>query len=334
MKKAILIATALVCASLLAVGSAAAQSRQIMFTSQSPAPVKPAVRTPVAGYSPNLAAPQPATREILATDANRLIRWQGWLDVDAFSVSVLNQMQKRLGRGIEVGAYTIEEPGIAEAVMKASAADPTFVMCPILKEGDAVQFEGTPTLYVWTYRHNFADRGLHQLYISAKGKMFIGHGTRGYRGEEPVEHKDIQSIYYEFGNLGPGVTERTVRRPVIVDVEIWRGAVVFVDHTGTLRIAGTENVLDLPVGSVPGGLVPLDMHTPVAAAPMSDWERAPSLICNPNYDPRRATGAAFVEPLERTRTIRENSVQLRAGDVQKRVRTVTPFQFRAAPPRW
>ena len=299
MKKAMIIATALICATLLVAENASAQ------------------KTPVAGFSPNLADPQPATSATLTTDANRLIRWQGWLDIDAFSVSVLNQMQKQLGRGIEVGSFTLSEPSIAEAVAKAKASDPTFVVNPNLYEG--ASFEGTPTLYIWTYRHNFADRGLYQLYVSAKGKMDIGEG---WRTPSPiaVRHKDIQSLAYEFGSDG-SAGRPAYPIPVIVDVEIWRGAVVFVNARGELEVAGNE-----------AGVITLD--GPVERLPISDWERAPSLICNPNYDPRRATGAAFVEPLERAITIRENMNQLRAGDVQKRVRTVTPFQFRAAPPRW
>ena len=338
MKKVTFVATALVCATIFAAGTASAQifrkpgaplsQPQTTWARQAPTPPNPMLRTPVAGYSPNFAAPQPATMELLTRDANRLIRWQGWLDIDAFAVSVTNQMQRQLQSGaIQAGSYTLDEPALAEAVMRAST-NPTFVMCEVLKSGGGIQFESTPTLYVWTYRHNFADRGLYQLYISAKGKMYIGTMWDTYTGP-PVEHKDIQSLYYEFGNLRPGTIRRQV--PVYADVEIWRGAVVFVNHAGALTMAGTQVLdvtADVPGGLVPGVVPPLARLEPVASAPMSDWERAPSLICNPNYDPRRATGAAFVEPLERARSITGNSQQLQAGDVQSRVNTVNPYRFR------
>ena len=324
MKKATLMVAALVCAYTLTAGIASAQkpkyfvksapSSQTMWAQQSPTPPYPTVRTPVAGYSPNLAAPQPATKATLETSANRLIRWEGWLDVDAFSISILNQMQKQLGKGIEVGSYTLSEPAVAAAVAKAKACDPTFEMNENLRVG--VNFESTPTLYVWTYRHNFADKGTYQLYVSAKGKMDIG--TSWYDQEERIPHKDIQSLNYEFSGDGSSIS--SVERPVFADIEIWRGAVVEVDRTGVMTIAGNL-----------GGVVPnYPNYTPsaVVEAPMSDWEHAPSLICNPNYNPKAATGAAFVEPLERAISIRENSVQKEAGDVQQRVRTITPFRYR------
>ena len=367
MKKATLIAAALICAYLFVAGIASAQhlkpkqdkapaplaQAQVTWAKQTPHPPNPTVRTPVAGYSPNFAAPQPATRELLKRDANRLIRWQGWLDIDPFSVSVLNQMQKRLGADIQLGSYTIEEPAIAEAVAKASADNPTFKMNPNLEIGNGQLFEGDKaTFYVWTYRHNFTDKGLYQLYVSVKGKMDIGEGwIKVPIQEERVLHNDIQSLYYEFGNLGlPGGVKK-VWGTVYADVEIWRGAVVHVNHKGELLMAGREDLGDWALKLTPedesrevgvqGGLKPLNegpyVHVPVNYDPVSRvnydpvslWERAPSLIGNPNYDPRRATGAAFVEPLERAITIGENSLQKQAGDVQRRVNTVTPFRFRA-----
>jgi len=351
MKKATLIAAALICAYLFAAGTASAQlfqhrlvkstpqsSAQTVHAEQSPTPPFPVVRTPVAGYSPNLAAPQPATMELLKRDANRLIRWQGWLDIDAFSVSILNQMQKRLGTDIQLGSYTIAESTIAEAVAKAVTNNSTFKMNPNLEIDAGQMFEGnTATFYVWTYRHNYTDKGLYQLYVSVKGKMDIGEEYRTYTvPPTQVLHNDIQSLYYEFGNLGPhggGIHGEWAR--VIADIEIWRGVVVHVNNKGELIVAGTQNMDDwaLPgVGEVPGGLRPLDdepyVHVPVNPDPVSEWERAPSLICNPNYDPKRATGAAFVEPLERAISIRENTEQKEAGDVQTRVRVVNPFRFR------
>ena len=334
MKKVTFVVTALVCATILAASNAsagifsrgaAAPSGQVVWTQQSPTPPNPTVRTPVAGYSPNFAAPQPATMEHLARDANRLVRWQGWLDIDAFSVSVLNKMQRQLGSGIQVGSFTLEEPSINAAVLNAKASNSTFVLCPILEGGSGINFERLPTLYVWTYRHNFADTGLYQLYVSAKGTMVIGQETVWVPwhtpGTPPELHRDIQSLYYEFGTAyggGPGESgERPVRRPVVVDIEVWRGAVVYVNARGELEVAGNE-----------GGVEVWERHRPVEAAPLALWERAPSLICNPNYNPRNATGPAFVEPLERAISISGNQVQQRAGNVQSRIRVVNPWRFR------
>ena len=331
MKRVLFVALALVCASLLTANiasavdcgkSSPAPSGQVMWAQQSPTPPFPTVRTPVAGYSPNFAAPQPATKATLTEGANRLIRWQGWLDIDAFSVSVLNQMQYRAeteGRAF-VGSYTLAEPSIAEAIVAAKTNDPTFKMNPNLEKDAGQGFEGTPTLYVWTYRHSFTDAGLYQLYISVKGKMDIG---TTWLGTPPptIRHRDIQSLGYEFGDdsskAGP-----LVERTVFADVEIWRGAVVGVDVRGEIEFVGNEADVIVPPGK--DG----DPREAVEDVPISAMEKAPSLICNPNYDPRRATGAAFVEPLERAIKIRGNDVQLKAGDVQQRVRTVSPFRYR------
>ena len=102
---------------------------------------------PVAGFSPNFADPQPITGKPLATleeDANRLVRWQGWLDIDAFSTSILNQIKKKLDDGdIQVGSLTIAERAIAEAVTNATKCDKTFQVNEKLFEEDGVSFEGS-----------------------------------------------------------------------------------------------------------------------------------------------------------------------------------------------
>ena len=329
MKKKCLFVAALVCAVMVTAGIASAgrpkslsASGQTVWAQQSPTPPYPTIRTPVAGYSPNFAAPQPATMATLERDANRLIRWEGWLDVDAFSVSILNQMQKQLEADVNTftGSFTLSDPAIAAAVLKEKTSDPTFEMNPNLEVG--VNFERTPTpqLYVWTYRHNFTDSGLYQLYVSVKGKIDIG--TSWLRGvdREQILHKDIQSLNYEFGSDGSNNRPWEKQLPVFADIEIWRGAVAKVNAKGGLEIVGNE-----------GGVIPnypdYNEET-VQAAPMVDWERAPSLLGNHNYNPQCATGAAFVEPLERAISINANKDQKRAGDVQKRVRTVTPFRYR------
>ena len=285
MKKATLIATTL-CAYLIVAGIASAQ--------------QPAV----AGFSPNLADPQNVVYATLTTDANRLIRWQGWLDVDAFSISVINQMQKQLGNGIEIGKFTRDERSIYEAVEKAEKEVGGFSMDPRL-DGEGVEL-ANPTLYVWLYRHNFTDTGLYQFYVSVKGTMVIGKG-RDDRRKPPrlIPHRDIQALSYEFGEDGidgggviPGVVD------IPREVEIWRGAVVRVNAKGEITVVGNE-----------AGVITIDNQA-VEKAPIVNWEKAPSLIGNLSYVPKDATGAQYHEPLLRKEQITENDKQKQAGEVR------------------
>jgi len=307
MKKAILIASAFVCVFVIA-GIASAQSVAPRYS---------------AGLSPQLAIPQPKTQATLRADANRLIRWQGWLNVDAFSVSVLAQMQKQLGTSIEIGKFTIDdEEDIASAIMKAKKANSSFEVNPHLYEvGENLT---NVKLYVWTYRHNYTDTGLYQLYISAKGKMLIGSEWRTERIPYLSQpHKDIQALGYEFGTDRPGgFIEKPVLVDVYADVEIWRGAVVRVNASGEIMMVGNE------AGAIPsvGG---------VEVAPMSDWEIAPSLQGNKNYNPKCASGAPYWNPLDHPARINQNLYQLRPGDVQAegRVATRPPTVVRVPPPK-
>lgn len=298
MKKNTLIAATLVCVALTA-GVVSAQ-------------------TPVAGFSPNFADPQPATDATLTDDANRLIRWQGWLDVDAFSASILEQMQKQLGNGIEIGTFTTAEPAIANAVNTATAEAQrnscSFLKNDNLDKGGEVLTE--PTLYVWTYRHNYTDTGLYQLYVSVKGKMKIGKTNA--KTPQPIFHKDIQSLRYEFGKNGKG-EDSEQWHDQIATIEIWRGAVVRVNAKGEIEVVGNE-----------AGVITND-GSGVEKAPIIDWERAPSLENNDNYKPQAATGAGFVEPLDREKAIPENDKQKAPGSVQKegRVKVTNPFKFRS-----
>jgi len=305
MKKVALTVAALLGACLFTAGIASAQELQAMHDGQYR---DEKVAVPVAGFSPNFADNQPKTGPELNTtlteDANRLIRWQGWLDVDAFSASVLEQMQKQLGNGIEIGKFTLAEPSIVEAVNAAAAKDRRFVMNENLKgEGENLT---DVKLYVWTYRHNYTDTGLYQLYVSVKGNMLIGKGT----SDVPVPHKDIQSPSYEFGSNG--ITP--VPSDVFAVVEIWRAAVVRVNARGAIKAVGIE----------------ADVDDGIEKTPIVAWEMAPSLIDNPHYDPTKATGAGFVEPLDRVKVITENKVQKTPGSVQKegRVRTMNPYRYR------
>jgi len=308
MNKGTKLIIAAICAFHLVAGSVSAQYQRMV-----PEPA------PVAGYSPNFAAPQPITGVPLATlttDANRLVRWQGWLDIDAFSTSVLNQMQLQLEDGvIEAGTFTMAEPAIDAAVNKAVNCNKAFTMNENLRsEGES--FCGDMTLYCWLYRHNYVDTGLYQLYISVKGKMLIGEQPEIDTTRQP--HRDIQSLGYEFGPDTMAVNY--IMRPVCADIEIWRGAVVRLDPTGRITFVGNEAGAVTPVG--------IDEPPPTTIAGM---ERAPSLINNPHYNPKRATGPAFVEPLDRTVKINKNNEQLKAGSTQKerRVTTVPVFKYRA-----
>ena len=283
------------------------------FVCLSTAEIVTAQRTPVAGFSPNFVAYQPATSAILAPDANRLIRWQGWLDVDAFSTSVLNQIQKQLGCSIEVGQFTIIEPSIANTVRNAKASDPFFIMNENLSPDRGEDIVDVK-LHVWTYRHNFVGAGLYQLYISAQAKMLIGKGFAPVA--EQIQHHDIQSLAYEFGDDCSNACRMT---DIIADIEIWRGVVVRVNARGEIVTVGNE------------GCVLADItNQTVGQTPMSNWERAPSLRNNANYNPRNATGTMFVAPLERPISIQENSTQKATGDVQAdgSIRTILPFRYR------
>ena len=321
MKKITLFVAALVCACILTAGTASAESP----TGYS------------AGLSPNLVNPLPNNKKAtpppkLDAGANRLIRWQGWQDVDAFSASVLEQMQRQVNAGeLAVGTFTMDEPSIAAAVSKAQvggssvavgtctsrcgvktavskaqAAIPGFEVNPKLKE-DGESFAGDVTLWVWTYRHNYTDTGLYQLYVSVTGKILIGKGWIAKSWSEEILHNDIQSFRYEFG---PGFVkggENLIEQDIYAEVEIWRGAVAEVNARGELTVVGNEGGVETPES--------------VEAAPIAAWEVAPSLIGNPTYNPKAATGPKYAHPADHIYTVRKL-----AGDVQattpQRVRTL------------
>jgi len=334
MKKVTLFVAALACAAFLTASIASAESP----TGYS------------AGLSPNLVNPLPNNTKAtppptLATDANRLIRWQGWQDVDAFCASILEQIQRQVNdNSIELGKFTIDEPSIAAAVLKAQvggndvttcstrccvktavlkaqAGIPGFEVNPnLLPEGEGESFSGNVTLYVWTYRHNYTDGGLYQLYVSVKGKMLIGRGLVTLP-PDPIFHKDIQALGYEFG---PGFSHSNppVWQDIYAEVEIWRGAVVDVLANGVMAVAGNE----AEVRAIDRN----GNEAKVEEAPIADWEVAPSLIGNPTYNPLAATGPKYAHPADHY-----IKVQKVAGDVQeeKRVRT-KPVPRRALSGAW
>ena len=198
--------------------------------------------------------------------------------------------------------------------------------------GAGESFAEEPKFYVWTYRHNYAGGGLYQLYVSVRGKMLIGTGRITRHITNPVLHKDIQALNYEFGSDGLKGSDNEVISDIYADVEIWRGAAVVVDGKGALGVVGVVEE---------SGLVPNDVPQPypsVSQAPVELWERAPRLInncgasINACYNPKSATGADYAHPLDRAMKIAANENQKRAGDVQKekRVRTFSTFGFRRA----
>ena len=357
MKKATLFAAALVSAVLFTAGLASAVSP----TGYS------------AGLSPNLVNPLPDNRKanpqpVLAVDANRLIRWQGWLDVDAFAASLLEQMQEMVNDGtIPLGTYTVEEPSIGAAVLKAKMGGcdvvttcasrccfgstvkkctpglPGFEMNPNLEPGGPGEsFNGCVKVYVWTYRHNYTDKGRYQLYISVRGEMEIGTVCVPPGDEPPPPHRDIQSLNYEFGPGFYGESRYYPPRPLFAEVEIWRGAVVAVDTDGRLTDCFDANGVARTAVTVPGvatydagvemidyagnPLPPLAVQPPLPVPAVSVWELAPSLIGNPTYKPLSATGPRYAHPADHTIQVKKL-----AGDVQqeRRVRTV-PIIRRAA----
>jgi hypothetical protein len=264
-------------------------------------------RTAVAGFSPHLANPQPRTNATLSIDANRLIRWQGWLNVDAFSISVLEQMQKQIESGdIEIGKFTMDEPSISEAVEDAKANCKFVDFVPNANLCTTGEDLTDVALYVWTYRHNHTDSGLYQFYISVKGTVLIGRATEKETIKKP--HEDIQSLLYEFG---PDRTE-VICNPVNIyaSVDIWRGAVVRVNARGEIELVGNE-----------AGVITIQGANPPEAAPISEWEMALSLYGNPNYDPKKATGAPWIAPLEREIRIPENNLQ-KEVPINRDIRTI------------
>jgi hypothetical protein len=201
--------------------------------------------------------------------------------------------------------------------------------------GPGESFNGCVKVYVWTYRHNYTDKGRYQLYISVRGDMLIGTGILP-PGDTPAPlHRDIQSLNYEFGPGYYGGINPGPPRPIYAEVEIWRGAVVAVDSNGRLTDCFDANGVAKVAVAVPGvatydagvemidyagdSLPPLAVQPPLPVPAVSVWEPAPSLIGNPTYKPLSATGPRYAHPADHT-----IKVQKLAGDVQQelRVRTV------------
>jgi hypothetical protein len=210
--------------------------------------------------------------------------------------------------------------------------NPNLELC-----GQGESFSGCVKVYVWTYRHNYGDRGRYQLYISVRGDMLIGTGLLPPDDNgTPILHRDIQSLNYEFG---PGRSAagyiQYPPQPIYAEVEIWRGAVVAVDSNGRLIDCFDANGVARTAAAVPGvatydagvemidyagnPLPALAVQPPLPVPAVSVWEPAPSLIGNPTYKPMSATGPRYAHPADHT-----IQVQKLAGDVQQeqRVRTL------------
>jgi hypothetical protein len=342
-------------------------------------------RRPVAGVTRQEDPQPANKLTTLSEDANRLIRWQPWVYRSAFSASVIEQIQSKIntkkislgkidtttgdivvaesvdgcgkvtyrltrktlhclgGKSVvstpsdSVKTYSIEE-AIDAKIIKAEYVD---------KDGylDLDKYAQNFKLRVWTYRHNYTDTGLYQLYVSGEfqldsDKLTVRKIRKGYR-VPPL--KDIQALQYEFdepqvveGNDIIVDVEDVVKEPI--DVQIWRGVVVRVNARGEVTVVGIENadkaaidkgteeykdakpgreVTTNPAGVntglwYPNGKSPADGYTwhfdTVLASPVADWEYAPPLPRDA-YDPTEAKDRPpYFHPYNRTIDIPEKAL--------------------------
>lgn len=270
-----LIAAALICASLAA------------FTLD----VSAAKRTPVAGVT-RQEDPQPATRATLTTDANRKIRWEPWEYRSAFSASVLEQVQNKIDKGeIKLGTVSIEENESLITAVQKGAGNGIKVLQDALESGefDVDALAKNFKLKVWTYRHNYGDKGLYQLYVSGVFKVHVGDTIKKCVCENELPFHDIQAIQYEFDDpdYANGGTSKIV--PVYAEVELYRGAVVYVDAKGVVQVAGNEGGVDVGFFDVneETGRAGKWNQVPVNPAPFAEWELA-SVLPRAAYDPAAA----------------------------------------------
>ncbi|MDR3232831.1 MAG: hypothetical protein LBT46_04065 [Planctomycetaceae bacterium] len=281
MKKALTVA--LICASLavFAPNVSAAQAQRAGLTP----------RTPVAGVT-RQEDPQPATRAALTTDANRKIRWEPWEYRSAFSASVLEQIQDKIDKGeIKLGTVSIEENESLFKAVQEGAKNGIKALQDALESGefDIDALAKSFKLKVWTYRHNYGDKGLYQLYVSGIFQVHVGDTIKRCPCDAELPFKDIQAIQYEFDDpdYANGGNSKIV--PVYACVELYRGAVAYVDAKGFVTVTGNE-------GGVDAGYFDADEKTakpgkwnqvPVNPAPFAEWELA-SVLPRDAYNPAAA----------------------------------------------
>jgi hypothetical protein len=244
--------------------------------------------TPVAGLTKQ-ENPQPQTRALLTTDANRNIRWQPWEYRSAFSASVLEQIQKSINDGvIKLGVASIyENETLYKAVKEGAdkgipALDDAFRTKKI--DLDKMNENKNFKLAVYTYRHNYADTGLFQLYVSGT----IEVNNKIPKKEYPF--KDIQAIQYEFEDPDSIEGLRASQK-----ITLWRGAVVRVNAEGIVEnVAGSIAGVNVGAFDDAGKWVRAEVNK----EPFADWELA-SILKRDAYNPENPDRPPYVHPSDR-----------------------------------
>ncbi|MDR1485167.1 MAG: hypothetical protein LBT09_10130 [Planctomycetaceae bacterium] len=245
---------------------------------------------------------------MLTTDANRNIRWQPWKYRSAFSASVLEQLQKSINDGtIELGEISIYESDAVEAAVKEGYQKGIAILeeARRTKKLDLSKGENFK-LAVYTYRHNYADTGLFQLYVSGT----VTFSDPGKRGEKRREYpfKDIQALQYEFEDPDyvPGKSKDEGNS---VTITLWRGVVVRVNAEGIVtNTAGT--IAGVNVGAFveekdkDGKVVAKWVKAEVNAVPFADWELA-SVLKRDAYDPANPDRPTYVHPSDRLESVKK-----------------------------
>jgi hypothetical protein len=255
---------------------------------------------------------EPDQFRTLNANGNRLIRWQSWLYRDAFSVSVLTQLQQGIrDKKIDLG-ITEGTPEVADKIAEILAEDPTAVV----KRIDTSNFQ----LALWLYRHNHTDAGLYQLVVSGDVVLVVEKWNDTPPPCPPTKklvYWDIQGLDYEFGDdltkkgKKPPITKW--RYDVSFPVKLFRGAVAAVDAEGIVTnvsgsIAGVQSTGGEGVEAA-GGRAKHTADNPVAVrkTPFADWEYCPELP-NGNYNPANDLDRPkYIHPNDRKFEFAKNS---------------------------
>ncbi|MDR2117894.1 MAG: hypothetical protein LBP87_16085 [Planctomycetaceae bacterium] len=247
---------------------------------------------------------EPDQFKTLNANGNRLIRWQSWLYRDAFSVSVLTQLQQGIkDKKIDLG-ITANTKEVADKLAEILAKDPNAKLVSI----DTSKFE----LALWLYRHNHSDSGLYQLIVD--GSVLLKVETLLPRDETYKKvYWDIQALDYEFGDDISADKSGFVRRVGEFPVTLFRGAVVAVDEEGVVTnvagsIAGVQSTGGEGVETV-GNRAKHTANNLVAVnkAPFAEWEYCPKLP-NGNYNPANDLDRPkYIHPNDRSFDFAKNS---------------------------
>jgi hypothetical protein len=155
-------------------------------------------------------------------------------------------------------------------------------------------------LAVYTYRHNYADTGLYQLYVS--GTLKYGKPDEGVPGIE-YPFKDIQAIQYEFED--PSYTRPKWDPPAEVEIILWRGVVVRVDAEGKVtNVAGSIAGVNAGSFDAKGNWVKAE----VKDKPFAAWELA-SVLKRDAYDPDNGKDRPeYVHPFDRPEVVPKGTI--------------------------